>query len=100
MDSLSITAVIATILSMIFAAGALWNSIARRRHEARIAKAMQPPEEMIKFKPMPSTAPAASPAITRQPRQSTPPQLFRQIRPTGEIEDEVFQEDEDMYVWE
>lgn len=115
MDSLGITAVIATVLSMIFAAAALWNSIARRRHEAAMALRNEPEAEKFSFKPMPST-----PAATRHPNasrhagshpqspakkadppaESTAPLLFRQIRATGDIEEEHYPEDEDMYVWE
>ena len=114
MDSLGITAVIATILSMIFAAAALWNSVVRRRHEAEMAKRLEPEKEKIKFKPAPasplvsshphasvhSSVHATSRNSDPSPQKSTPPQLFRQVRPSGEVEDEVFQEDEDMYVWE
>ncbi|MCC5844506.1 MAG: hypothetical protein JJU05_09665 [Verrucomicrobia bacterium] len=114
MDSLGITAVIATILSMIFAAAAMWNSIARRRHEARMAELQEPETEKLKFRPAPS-----SPAVSTHPNNTSrhshphappkpsppaaepgPPSLFRQIRPTGEVEDEQYPEDEDMYVWE
>jgi len=114
MDSLGITAVIATVLSMIFAAAALWNSIARRRHEAQMALRNEPETEKFSFKPMPSSPaisnhpnasrhshapnPARKPALDAAPTPPAP--LFRQIRPTGEIEDEQHPEDEDMYVWE
>lgn len=120
MDSLGITAVIATILSMIFAAAALWNSIARRRHEARMARLLEPEPEKIKFKPAPSTpavsthphapsrtnahphhGPPRSAAKSPEPPPSAAPApLFRQVRPTGEVEDEAYPEDDDMYVWE
>ncbi len=115
MDSLGITAVIATILSMIFAAAALWNSMARRRHEARMAQLKEPEPEKIKFRPAPSSPVASthpntsrhthphapSRAAASAPETDTPtPSLFRQVRPTGEVEHEQFPEDEDMYVWE
>lgn len=114
MDSLGITAVIATILSMIFAAAALWNSIARRRHEAQMARRDAEETEKFSFKPMPSgpaissqpipsrsTHPSAHPGRKAAPAAGTPPvPLFRQIRPTGEVEAEKHPEDEDMYVWE
>lgn len=126
MDSLGITAVIATVLSAIFAAAALWNSILRRRHEAQMAQLQEPETEKFSFKPVPSTPVASNhPGTSRHGQTHTnphahthphsparkttpppgaespaPPPLFRQIRPTGEVEDDYYPEDEDMYVWE
>lgn len=111
MDSLGITAVIATILSMIFAAAAMWNSMARRRHEAVMARQQEPEPEKFAFRPPPQ-APSATqhPAVSTHPHapsKKAPPEpapqtpsLFRQVRPSGDVEENAFPEDEELYVWE
>lgn len=96
--------VIGSILSLIFAAGALWNSISRKRHQAMLEHA-ENKEEKIVFKPMPANAPSretssAAASTSGKARQTASQQLFRQIRPTGAVESEVVRRDEDPFVWE
>ncbi len=96
--------VIGSILSLIFAAGALWNSISRKRHLAMLEQA-ENKEEKIVFKPMPANAPPRETASgtgtgSGAARRTASQQLFRQIRPTGAVESEVVRRDEDPFVWE
>ncbi len=102
MDTFNFTPimVIGAVLSTIFAAGALWNSLSRRKIEAR-SETSKHKEEKIVFKPMPSSAPARDSAAGGASADRTPAQpLFRQIRPTGAVETETDRDDDDAYVWE
>ncbi len=96
--------VIGTILALIFAAGALWNSLARRKHLA-LTDPDTEKEERIVFKPMPDAPPTetdvddAPAPKSKAPHAHTP--LFRQVRPTGVVESGRAEPDEEeLYVWE
>ncbi len=89
--------VIGTIMALIFAAGALWNSIARRRLLEQADRDADG-EERIKFKPMPD-APAKHEKKAPTSTSSETP-LFRQIGPTGMAKDEPASEENGLYVWE
>lgn len=104
--------VIASVLSLIFAAGAMWNSIARKRHLAALEKA-EKQEEKIVFKPLPSHpavveaghghghAHHTSPASGTSPgRKTSSHSLFRQVQPSGTVESETNRPGNDPYVWE
>ncbi len=93
--------VIGTILALIFAGGALWNSISRRRILSQSAMADEK-EERIFFKPIPSSAPASQ---QEKPDNAAPdgtlPPLFRQMGASGVLSsEESADEEEDLYVWE
>lgn len=94
--------VIGTILAMIFAAGAFWNSLARRRSLEQAEPAAA--EEKIVFKPMPTSppSPSAPSAASAPPPKPTAEPLFRQVRPSGVVESSNVQADDEdeMYVWE
>lgn len=103
---LNVIGVIATVLALIFAAGAIWNSIVRRRHADELARRNQPEEEeeRIVFRPMPD-APASSQSPTRstQPSPAAPSsQLFRKVRLGSEVEEPVLEPHREgvTYVWE
>lgn len=92
--------VIGTILALIFAGGALWNSISRRRILNQSALAEEK-EERIFFKPIPSSAASQQ----EKPENASPegplPPLFRQIGSSGVLSsEESADEEEDLYVWE
>lgn len=95
--------VIGTIMALIFAAGALWNSISRRRllMEAELDEA----EDEIKFTPPPTTP--VSPPVSMSPTPARPePEakksgaLFRQIGTAGVVQTKSVAGDRDLYVWE
>ena len=97
--------VIGTIMALIFAAGALWNSISRRR--LLMEAEMDEEEDDIKFTPPPPTpatpAPAA-PAPTPEPPPEPEPKktgaLFRQIGTAGVVQTKAATDGHDLYVWE
>lgn len=102
---LNMIGIIATILAMIFAAGALWNSITRRRHLEALQRSEKPEEDRISFRPPEAVWSGPSHAADKgvSPPVASSPYLFRQIRPGGEIDDPVPDgrgSDEDLYVWE
>ncbi len=105
-DLLGTTGVIATILSVIFALAALWNSRQRQMH-VRQMEMENKKEEKMHFRPPPSSPIAsAHPGVsslrqtTREKISAEKAVLFRQIRPTGEVESEVIDNEEELYVWE
>lgn len=106
-ELLGTTGVIATILSVIFALAAYWNSRQRALHHDRLEKERKP-QESLHFRPPPATplatTPPAKPSLRQTARDPAPspdkPLLFRQIRPTGEFESDDTDEQDDLYVWE
>ncbi len=119
-DTMGVTAVIATILSVIFAAGAFYNSMHRRRNQQAVEQVEKKEETKMRFRPPSrSTLPTASkgpetgsggsassePGPVKVSLASTSSRgseaLFRQVRPYGS-QDGLLPEDadEDGYVWE
>ena len=94
--------VIGSILAAIFGAGALWNSIMRKRlirtHQLEDDEmTFRPPTpEEIAAPPAPATPPASTPLVPPAPAVS----LFRQIGPTGITPDAPAKSKEALYVWE
>jgi len=105
-DLLGTTGVIATILSVIFALAALWNSRQRKLHLRQMEQENKK-EEKMHFRPPPSSPIAsAHPSVSslrhsgQDKTASEKSVLFRQIRPTGEVESEIIDSGEELYVWE
>ena len=107
---LSVTGVIATILSLIFASAAIWNSHVRRKHLESMyaAKNPAPASKAPKFV-MPTDALPAAPANkapppppSPPPPQPSPPQaLFRKIIPDGaHVDADDSSKKDNLYVWE
>jgi len=119
-DTMGVTAVIATILSVIFAAGAFYNSMQRRRHLDDAKKAEKEEPKMRFRPPSRSTLPTASagPDGSASASSEAAPvkvglasaskrssggseSLFRQVRPFGSQDGLMTEDaDEDGYVWE
>ena len=88
--------VIGTIMALIFATGALWNSISRRRLYVQSQLAEE--EEKIVFRP-------PTEQTVEQVKETPPPPepataVFRQMGPTGKLSDDPVDEEDDLYVWE
>lgn len=93
--------VIGTIMALIFAAGALWNSISRRRllMEAERDEA----EDDIKFTPPPSSPlkpPTEVSVPPPEPEKKKSGALFRQIGTAGVVQAKSAAGEHDLYVWE
>lgn len=107
---LTVTGVIATVLSLIFAAGAILNSRARRKNLGETEAEASSAADNMKFKMPPIAAPAgleqAAPSVANPPRPSVdsashPPQaLFRQVRPRGAVDGDDGTVEDTLYVWE
>lgn len=104
--------VIGTILALIFAMAALWNSMHRRRIIAAAQEENDepfsfrpPPEQPVNETPTPSPAtptaakPAAVKPSTDKPAATGEP-LFRQITRAGGIPEHPVEPEGDLYVWE
>ena len=121
-DTMGVTAVIATILSVIFAAGAFYNSMHRKRNQ-EAAEEVEKEETKMRFRPPSrstlaiaskeadsSSGPSASSepgpvkvslASTSSRSSGGSESLFRQVRPYGSQDGLVTDDaDEDGYVWE
>lgn len=95
--------VIGTILAIIFALAALWNSVNRRK----IIAAAQSEEESITFRPPPADpVPDKSEATPRTatpkpaPAASKGGSLFRQVTRAGGMAEDPVEPEGDLYVWE
>lgn len=97
--------VIGSILAAIFASGAIWNSIVRRRllrahliEEEAEQMTFSPPPTVPMALPTPIAPPTPAPEEPARPAPVT--SLFRQIGPTGDIPESSIQDKEELYVWE
>ncbi len=95
--------VIGTILAIIFALAALWNSVNRRK----IIAAAQSEEETLTFRPppaepIPEKPPVAPPKPTPEskPAAATGGSLFRQVTRAGGVPEDPVEPKGDLYVWE
>lgn len=108
---LTVTGVTATILSLIFAFAAIWNSHVRRKHLENIQDEKKPaaaprtekfvmPSDPPPAPPVAAATAAAPPAI--KPPVIPPPQaLFRKIIPDGaQIDADDSSKKDNLYVWE
>lgn len=92
--------VIGTIMALIFAAGALWNSISRR--QLLIEAERDEEEDEIKFTPPPPTPTSAPVSAPPSPKPEEKPSgsLFRQIGPAGVVQSKSSVDENELYVWE
>jgi hypothetical protein len=121
---LDVIGVVATILSVIFALGALYNSMHRKKHLQELEKAekdhsrmrfrppsksslpltVSDPEEKAVAKTPPQKAQTVKEVSTPAPKETTKiePVLFRQVRLSGaqELTDISSEPDDETYVWE
>lgn len=109
MDSgtLTVTGIIATIFSAIFAIAAFWNAQIRRRHLAHLNQAKEEEEPRVKFKPMPTESQAmfrSDARATRHGKAATvhdqPVQVFRQVGPSGNTAIKSSNNADNLYSWE
>ncbi len=99
--------VIGTILALIFAMAALWNSMHRRRIIAAAQEENDqpfsfrpPPEQPVDEPPKPAPAkPTAVKPPTDKPAAAGEP-LFRQITRAGGVPEHPVEPEGDLYVWE
>ncbi|MCA1807938.1 MAG: hypothetical protein ABR497_00365 [Kiritimatiellia bacterium] len=101
-NMLTATGVIATILSLIFAAAAIWNSRVRRNQMEQAKRSDQPEIGAINFAPMPPPTHEPAAGTKHAPKQpASPPQaLFRQVKPGTGTPVDVDIEKDNLYVWE
>jgi hypothetical protein len=109
-DSLTATTIIASILSLVFAVAAIWNSRVRRKHlegaisekkpetssraERFVVPIDNPPPPAPAPEPVPVPAPESAPAQTQLP-------IFRRIIPTGtNLDTDSAPKKDNPYVWE
>lgn len=96
MNALSYTGVIATILSVVFAVAAFWNSHIRRKHMERLSKQTeQNAMPHVNFKPVPANTPPPP-----KPLEDKSAPIFRQFGPHGDLVASQPEEDNNQYVWE
>lgn len=93
--------VIGTIMALIFAAGAMWNSIARRR--LQMVADDQETEEELTFRPPPETPRQIleqEPSPEEKPIKTNPKPIFRQIGAAGKVQQRAITDENELYVWE
>jgi hypothetical protein len=93
--------VIGTIMALIFAAGAMWNSIARRRLQT-FADELETEEELT-FRPPPETPRKVveqEPSPEDETKTTNTKPIFRQIGAAGQVQQRTIIDENELYVWE
>ena len=107
-DSLTATTVIASILSLIFAVAAIWNSRVRRKHLEGVLseKKPEPSPRAEKFvvpvdPPPPAPAPPPAPETPAPAPEKTQLPMFRKIMPNGtKLDAGNTSKKDNPYIWE
>jgi len=100
-NALTVTGVIATILSVIFAFAAMWNSRVRRRHLERLRNSENRASQRLSFRSVVDhPSPARPNHLPPAPEPTKAAPVFRQLGPHGDASPAAGDTGESGYVWE